>query len=74
MRPDPWLLFCVFGLLAAPGRISDLFDERLWVSEPLAIALTGIALGPANLGLLGPGMILTGRRAPSWPPRCRGRP
>jgi NhaP-type Na+/H+ or K+/H+ antiporter len=51
--PDPWLLvFCVFVLLTALGATTGLVNERLWVSEPLACALAGIALGPAALGLL----------------------
>ncbi len=53
MIPDPWLLlFCVFALLVALGTTSGLINERLWVSEPLACALAGVALGPAGLGLL----------------------
>jgi len=53
MLPDPWLLlFLVFALLVALGTTSGLINERLWISEPLACALTGIALGPAGLGLL----------------------
>ena len=53
MLPDPWLLlFCVFGLLVALGTTSGLVNERLWVSEPLACALAGVALGPAGLDLL----------------------
>src|SRR3954463_11672219 len=53
MVPDPWLLlFCVFALLVALGTTSGLINERLWISEPLACALAGIALGPAGLGLL----------------------
>lgn len=53
MVPDPWLLlFCAFGLLVALGTTSGLINERLWISEPLACALAGIALGPLGLGLL----------------------
>jgi len=53
MIPDPWLLvFCIFALLVALGAATGLVNERLWVSEPLACTLAGIALGPAALGLL----------------------
>ncbi len=53
MIPDPWLLvFCVFVLLVALGATTGFVNERLWVSEPLACTLAGIALGPAALGLL----------------------
>ncbi|MFL5253860.1 MAG: cation:proton antiporter [Rhodopila sp.] len=34
------------------GRHSGLINERLWISEPLACMLLGIALGPAGLNLL----------------------
>ena len=50
---DTWLLvLCVFGLLVALGATSGVVNEQLWVSEPLACALAGIALGPAAAGLL----------------------
>jgi len=50
---DPWLLvFCIFVLLVALGATTGLVNERLWVSEPLACTLAGVALGPAALGLL----------------------
>jgi NhaP-type Na+/H+ or K+/H+ antiporter len=53
MMPYPWLLvLCVFGLLVVLGTTSGLTNERLWVSEPLACALAGIALGSAGVGLL----------------------
>ena len=53
MITDPWLLvMCVFGFLTILGVTSGLINERLWVSEPLACMLLGIALGPIGLGLL----------------------
>ncbi len=53
LLPHPWLLLlCVFGLLVVLGTTSGLVNERLWISEPLACALAGIALGPAGLDLL----------------------
>ena len=53
MVPHPWLLLlCVFGLLVVLGTTSGLVNERLWVSEPLACALAGVALGPVGLDLL----------------------
>ncbi|MXP62481.1 sodium:proton antiporter [Roseomonas sp. M0104] len=53
MIAEPWLLvFCAFGLLVALGTTSGLLNTRLSVSEPLACALAGIALGPVGLGLV----------------------
>jgi NhaP-type Na+/H+ or K+/H+ antiporter len=50
---DIWLLvLCVFGLLVALGATSGVVNEQLWVSEPLACALAGIAIGPVGAGLL----------------------
>ena len=50
---DIWLLMlCVFGLLVALGATSGVVNEQLWVSEPLACALAGIAIGPVGAGLL----------------------
>ena len=50
---DAWLVvLCVFGLLVALGATSGVVNEQLWVSEPLACALAGIALGPVGAGLL----------------------
>jgi len=47
---DPWLLvFCIFVLLVALGATTGLVNERLWMSEPLACTLAGVALGPAAL-------------------------
>ncbi len=49
---DTWLLIlCVFGLLVVLGSSSGVIKERLWVSEPLACALAGVAIGPIGLGL-----------------------
>jgi len=48
-----WLLvFCTFGLLAQLGATSGVVNQLLWVSEPLACVLAGIALGPLGAGLL----------------------
>ena len=50
---DIWLVvLCVFGLLVALGATSGVVNEQLWVSEPLACALAGIAIGPVGAGLL----------------------
>ena len=50
---DLWLLLlCVFGLLAALGATSGLVNEQLWISEPLACVLAGVAVGPLGAGLL----------------------
>jgi len=51
--PDLWLLLlCMFGLLVALGATSGVVNEQLWVSEPLACVLAGIAVGPLGAGLL----------------------
>jgi NhaP-type Na+/H+ or K+/H+ antiporter len=51
--PDLWLLLlCTFGLLVALGATSGVVNEQLWVSEPLACVLAGIAVGPVGAGLL----------------------
>ena len=50
---DPWLLLlCTFGLLVALGATSGVVNEQLWISEPLACVLAGIAAGPIGAGLL----------------------
>ena len=50
---DGWLLvFCVFGLLVALGATSGVVNQQLWVSEPLACVLAGVAVGPLGAGLL----------------------
>jgi NhaP-type Na+/H+ or K+/H+ antiporter len=50
---DPWLLlFCMFGLLVALGATSGVVNEQLWISEPLACVLAGIAVGPLGAGML----------------------
>ncbi len=50
---DVWLLvLCTFGLLVALGATSGVVNEQLWISEPLACALAGIAVGPLGAGLL----------------------
>ena len=50
---DLWLLLlCMFGLLVALGATSGIVNEQLWVSEPLACVLAGIAVGPLGMGLL----------------------
>ena len=51
--PDLWLLLlCIFGLLVALGATSGVVNEQLWVSEPLACVVAGIAVGPLGAGLL----------------------
>ena len=53
MTHELWLLvFCTFGLLALLGATSGIVNQLLWVSEPLACVLAGIALGPLGAGLL----------------------
>jgi sodium/hydrogen antiporter len=53
MSSDLWLLvLCVFSLLAALGATSGIVNQVLWVSEPLACAVAGVALGPLGAGLL----------------------
>jgi Kef-type K+ transport system membrane component KefB len=47
-----WLVFCTFGLLVLLGATSGIVNQLLWVSEPLACVLAGIALGPLGAGLL----------------------
>lgn len=47
-----WLVFCTFGLLVLLGATSGIVNQLLWVSEPLACLLAGIALGPLGAGLL----------------------
>ena len=47
-----WLIFCTFGLLILLGATSGIINQLLWVSEPLACVLAGIALGPLGAGLL----------------------
>ena len=50
---DVWLLIlCVFGLLVALGATSGVVNEQLWISEPLACALAGVAIGPVGFNLL----------------------
>jgi NhaP-type Na+/H+ or K+/H+ antiporter len=50
---DLWLLvLCTFGLLVALGATSGVVNEQLWVSEPLACVLAGVAVGPLGAGLL----------------------
>ena len=50
---DLWLLLlCTFGLLVALGATSGVVNEQLWLSEPLACVLAGIAVGPLGAGLL----------------------
>jgi NhaP-type Na+/H+ or K+/H+ antiporter len=50
---DLWLLLlCIFGLLVALGATSGVVNEQLWVSEPLACVLAGVAVGPLGAGLL----------------------
>jgi NhaP-type Na+/H+ or K+/H+ antiporter len=51
--PHPWLLiFAVTTLLLLLGATSGLVNSRLWISEPLACALFGVAIGPVGVGLL----------------------
>ncbi|MGI4796579.1 MAG: cation:proton antiporter [Janthinobacterium lividum] len=53
MTSEIWLLiFCTFGLLVALGATSGIINQLLWVSEPLACVVAGIALGPLGAGLL----------------------
>ncbi len=53
MAPDLWLIvLCTFGLLVALGATSGVVNHLLWVSEPLACVLAGLALGPLGFGLL----------------------
>ena len=53
MHHDIWLLIlCTFGLLVALGATSGIVNQLLWISEPLACAAAGIALGPLGAGLL----------------------
>ena len=47
-----WLIFCTFGFLVLLGATSGVINQLLWVSEPLACVLAGIALGPLGIGLL----------------------
>ena len=50
---DVWLfVLCTFGLLVALGATSGVVNEQLWISEPLACVLAGIAIGPLGAGLL----------------------
>jgi NhaP-type Na+/H+ or K+/H+ antiporter len=50
---DIWLfVLCVFGLLVALGATSGVVNEQLWISEPLACVLAGVAVGPLGAGLL----------------------
>jgi NhaP-type Na+/H+ or K+/H+ antiporter len=50
---DLWLLLLyTFGLLVALGATSGVVNEQLWVSEPLACVLAGVAVGPLGAGLL----------------------
>jgi NhaP-type Na+/H+ or K+/H+ antiporter len=50
---DIWLFLLVtFGLLVALGATSGVVNEQLWVSEPLACVLAGVALGPLGAGVL----------------------
>ena len=50
---DLWVLVLyTFGLLVALGATSGVVNEQLWVSEPLACVLAGIAVGPLGAGLL----------------------
>ena len=53
MTHDVWLIIlCTFGLLALLGATSGIINQLLWISEPLACVLAGIALGPLGAGLL----------------------
>ena len=47
-----WLIFGIFGFLVLLGATSGVINQLLWVSEPLACVLAGIALGPLGIGLL----------------------
>ena len=47
-----WLVLCTFALLALLGATSGIINQLLWMSEPLACVLAGIALGPLGAGLL----------------------
>ena len=50
---DVWLLIlCTFGLMVALGATSGVVNEQLWISEPLACVLAGVAVGPLGAGLL----------------------
>jgi len=50
---DVWLLLlCSSGLLVVLGATSGLVNEKLWISEPLACAIAGVALGPVGFDLL----------------------
>ncbi len=49
----PWLLgFSIASMLLILGAAAGLVNARLWVSEPLACAAFGIAIGPLGFGLL----------------------
>ncbi len=49
----PWLLgFAVSAMLLVLGATSGLINAKLWISEPLACAIFGIAIGPFGAGLL----------------------
>lgn len=53
MTPDIWVIvLCTFGLLVALGATSGVINYLLWVSEPLACVLAGVALGPLGFDLL----------------------
>ena len=53
MTHEIWLLvFCTFSLLVLLGATSGIVNQLLWVSEPLACVLAGIAIGPLGAGLL----------------------
>ena len=49
----PWLLGFLFAsVLLLLGAASGLLNTRLWISEPLACAAFGVAIGPFGLRLL----------------------
>lgn len=54
MHPtDIWfLVLATAGLLVALGATSGVVNAQLWISEPLACVLAGVALGPPGAHLL----------------------
>jgi len=53
MTSEIWIIvLCTFSLLVALGATTGVVNHLLWVSEPLACVLAGVALGPLGFGLL----------------------
>lgn len=46
------LLTVLFGLLTVLATTSGLINANLWISEPLACALVGFAIGPMGFGVV----------------------